>query len=533
MAIKLNEDSIRSAIQHLCRFGDTDIFPHLFELLFLSENIEEVAKLLSETDLQNFNPSHSVEALAPKSRYGFRIANQLMFVDALVFLAGVIELGPDLETLKAPHEELGPFAYRFEDQSNGSLFAPNRSYRNWIGFQREFSEQSDFSHVVYTDIADFYQRIYFHRIENVLRSASSKQGIASLIERIIKKIRAKQSYGIPVGGTASRFIAEAVLSDFDHSLEAEEYQFSRFVDDIRIFVGDGESPYRALATAAEALLAEGLTLNAQKTKVLTKEQYVEHLDDEGLDTFDETQREALEMLSASIYFDDAEGPTDEQLASLQTINLVMLLEELLEHEIWDFGKVRSVLRALRLTRNSECIPFLIENLEKLLPFVKDIVLLLDTLQENGELPIDFDITEQILSYLSEGAGRRVAVIRAWLMELFIRQITPLTAKQLNAIERTSELDGRQIVLCHAAIGDVVYFRKNKTRLDQFSRFEQYALVVGATCLPKDEFETWVDATRAGMSSPLEKSFCSWAKSKHGAFPQLVSDLANLAQSSDD
>ncbi|MHA6690024.1 hypothetical protein [Devosia sp. A449] len=168
----------------------------------------------------------------------------------------------------------------------------------------------------------------------------------------------------------------------------------------------------------------------------------------------------------------------------------------------------------------------------LLPFIKDVVLLLDNLSKSGALPNGFDITPSVVGHLKAGAGRSVPVIRAWLLELFVRRVTPITAKTLGEIERVSELDGRQIILINATIANVAYFRKNKTRFDQFSVFEQYALIVGATCLPKDEYETWVDAVRGGMGQPLDKSFCDWAKSKQGNFGSIVTDLANLAQASD-
>ncbi|MHA6690023.1 RNA-directed DNA polymerase [Devosia sp. A449] len=315
MATYLAENSIRTAVSHLCRFGDTDIFPHLIELVYLAEKVDEIVDQLKSYDVSNFQPSHSVEALAPKSRYGFRIANQLIMLDALLLMAGTVDIAPDLENFKAPNEVFGPFSYRFENKGSGSVLKDGRTYRDWIEFQREIAKDETIEFVVFTDIADFYQRIYFHRIENVLRAASANKGVAYLIEKIIKKIRAKQSYGIPVGGTASRFIAEAVLSDFDHALEAEECEFTRFVDDIRIYVRQGESAYRSLAFAAEVLLSEGLTLNAQKTRVVTREQYVDFLDDEGLDAFDEAQRAALESLSNSLYFDEAEEPDEEELAS--------------------------------------------------------------------------------------------------------------------------------------------------------------------------------------------------------------------------
>jgi len=48
--------------------------------------------------------------------------------------------------------------------------------------------------VIFTDIADFYQRIYLHRIENTLDSATANKGVKRFIEKIIKQVRSKQSY---------------------------------------------------------------------------------------------------------------------------------------------------------------------------------------------------------------------------------------------------------------------------------------------------------------------------------------------------
>lgn len=528
-AAYISEASIKTAIAHICRFGDTDIFPHLVELVFLLEKSSDVVSSLTTYDINNFQASHSVEALAPKSRYGFRIANQLLVLDALLLISSVVEIAPDLEKLKAPAITLGPFAYRYEDQGDGSIVEPKRTYRDWIALQKELAQDQSVTHVVFTDIADFYQRIYFHRIENVLRSASPNKAVAYLIEKIIKKIRAKQSYGIPVGGMAARFIAEAVLADFDHALEAEQYKFTRFVDDVRIMISDGEDSYRALAFAAEVLLSEGLTLNAQKTKVISREQYQSFLEDEGLDVFNETQRDALDALSYSFYGDLVEEPDEEELAALQALNLVEILDTLLGEEVWDFGKIRSVLRALRLTRNVECVPFISDNFELLLPFVKDVVLLLDALAADGSLEDGFDITDRVAATLEKGPGRSVLVIRAWLLELFVRGVTSVTAKQLNQISRMSELDGRQIILAHGRIEDVAYFRRQKTKFDQFSKFEQYALMLGASCLPKDEFETWIDAIKAGMVHPLDKLYCDWVKEKQGKFNDVLLKLGNLAQ----
>jgi len=55
------------------------------------------------------------------------------------------------------------------------------------------------SPVLETDIADFYQRIYFHRVENLLNDAGASRESYTLIKKIIQVCRSKQSFGLPVG----------------------------------------------------------------------------------------------------------------------------------------------------------------------------------------------------------------------------------------------------------------------------------------------------------------------------------------------
>ena len=129
-----------------------------------------------------------------------------------------------------------------------------------------------------TDIADFYQRIYLHRIENCLDTATANKGVKRFVEKLIKQVRSKQSYGIPVGGTASRLIAEAVLADTDNALAGEGIEFTRFVDDFCVFVKPDQAPYSILAFFADQLAAsEGLSLNAQKTKLFTIEEFQQQI----------------------------------------------------------------------------------------------------------------------------------------------------------------------------------------------------------------------------------------------------------------
>ena len=65
--------------------------------------------------------------------------------------------------------------------------------------------------------------------------------------KALKVIRVKQSFGLPVGGTAARLLSELALSDTDRALADHGISATRFVDDFRIFLGARDNPYDVLS----------------------------------------------------------------------------------------------------------------------------------------------------------------------------------------------------------------------------------------------------------------------------------------------
>jgi hypothetical protein len=232
MPTKLSAASIDRAINHLIKYGDTDVLPPSFECVFLSEKRAEIVSEIEKLDLDSFSPAQAVDMISPKSKLGFRIVHQFPLLESILFTACIVEIGEDIEQLKLPSSDFGPFAYRFKAGQDASLFADGHHYRDWLVQHSGIITGDNFSHVIFTDIADFYQRIYLHRIENTLDNATEKKGINRFIVKLIKQVRSKQSHGIPVGGSASRVLAEAVLTDSDSALVDEDYVFTRYVDDL-------------------------------------------------------------------------------------------------------------------------------------------------------------------------------------------------------------------------------------------------------------------------------------------------------------
>ncbi len=79
------------------------------------------------------------------------------------------------------------------------------------------------------DIADFYPRIYQHRLQNVVETVASSQHVRDvgrvLAKKLIGNLMGRNSYGIPIGPYASRLLAEAILIDVDSFLQTRNVDF--------------------------------------------------------------------------------------------------------------------------------------------------------------------------------------------------------------------------------------------------------------------------------------------------------------------
>lgn len=273
----LEKQCIARAIEHLSAVGDTDLFPKLPELRFLQAQQDAIIDLIDRMGVGNYNPTSSVEVLTPKSELGFRIGHQLTVTDSLIYTASVIETAPGIERLRQQQSGDIPFSYRYDENGGPRMFEQGRGYHDWLTHLTQLGGDEPFADsqpVLETDISDFYQRIYFHRIENILNDANASRHSSGAIKKIIQVCRSKQSFGIPVGSSASRLLAEALLCDTDRLLLDLGLTASRYVDDYRIIASDKYNTHTILCRLAEHLMVtEGLSLNTAKTRIQTHHRF--------------------------------------------------------------------------------------------------------------------------------------------------------------------------------------------------------------------------------------------------------------------
>lgn len=510
----MDEAHFKRAILHLADLGDTDILPPLFEFQFFKEAAETVVKKLNGFSAGSYIPVGAFEVLSPKTQTSFRIAHQLHATDTLLFTAAAIEIAKAVDELRLGSEH-GAFAYRFDkDSDSSSLFTDECTYHDWLVSVSEMCEPNEaFSNdplVLETDISDFYGRIYFHRIEHVLDDVEAANAPRKIIENVIKNSRARQSYGLPVGGAASRVIAEGVLIDVDTMLRRQGLKFTRFVDDFRIFVDSPAEAHAALCRLAEHLmLTEGLSLNAAKTRILTASAAKAEIDDSFSEIFTKEERNGLDRYLRSIY--DSEDVAETIADEIDQSTLVEKLDKAIKSEKIDYTAVKLILRAMRVSVLENPSAF-ISQFSQLLYFApRDFCILMGAqAQLNPEAAAS--MADKLLEIVKISPFKDMTLLRIWVNHLFVSGALPITDQRMGLLQfGDNPIEKRQAILLRARLKDRAFFREAKTRFGDLSEWEKPALMLGASCLAASEYDTWLGFCKGKSSDLLADEYIGWLK----------------------
>lgn len=515
----MDEAHFKRAILHLADLGDSDILPSLFEFQFFKESAEAIVKKLIALSPGSYSPIGAFEVLSPKTQTSFRIAHQLYATDTLLFTAAAIEIAAALDERRLSPEQ-GAFSYRFDnDASSSSLFTDSCTFHDWLVSLAEMCEPSEaFSNdplVLETDISDFYGRIYFHRIEHVLDDIEAANAPRKIIENVIKSSRARQSFGLPVGGAASRIIAEGILIDVDTMLRRDGLKFTRFVDDFRIIVDTPARAHTALCRLAEHLmLTEGLSLNAAKTRILSASAVKSEINNSFSDVFTTEERDGLDRYLRAIY--DGEDVAETIADHIDPTTLINKLEKIIKSERIDYTAVKLILKAMRAIL-IEDLDLFISQFSELLYFApRDFCILVGAqAQKNPEAAER--IADKMLSLTKTSPFKDMALVRIWASHLFVAGALPISDARISEFEfGGTPIEKRQAILLRGRLKDRAFFREAKTRFGELSEWEKPAMMLGASCLAASEYDTWIGFCKGKSSNFLFDEYISWLKENRSA-----------------
>jgi len=515
----ISNDSLDWALAHIKKYGDTDIFPVPFEFDAIEFSWDNIKNWLNSENLIDWKVRPIRKCLTPKHRFGFRIATQLDPIDSILFAAIIYEIGEDIEAARIKKEENVSFSYRFNPTNNGDMYNLDYNWDKFIENCQGLTNSGEYKFVVVADIADFYPRIYFHPLENALKKCSNKSNHVHTIKSMIKQWNYNISYGIPVGQSTTRLLAELVIDDVDKGLRAEGITHCRYVDDFRIFCKDKREGYESLAILANILFENhGLTLQQHKTKILDIEEFSNiYLKTDEIQEFNSLSEKFLEILDEigieNRYEEiDYSDLNPEIQAEIDSLNLKELLKEQVskDSEI-STSIVRFVLRRLGQLDDKGSIDFVLENIDDFYPVFKDVIKYIQNLRslENNEKK---KYGTKLIDLINNSIVGHLEYHRAWVFNTFTKYSgwnnEELFVKLFN--NYPDAFSQRKIILSLGRTNQQFWFKTRKRYFSQLQPWLRRAFLAAASCLPGDEAKHWYQAISRSLDQ-LEKSIVDWVK----------------------
>jgi len=517
------ERHFKFAVENIAKYGDTDIFPFPIENHVFFDRPDDVVKILL---LMHGNLTKAIEdsppmvegMLSPVGYTGFRWATQIDPIWNAYFLGLVISVGQDIENARIPSEKKNVFSYRFQpDQENKTIF--NKSI-GWAEFQRESVEKARKSkYVLVCDISDFYPSVYHHRLDNALSKATSNKSNSGQIMKLLMNFSGNVSYGLPVGGPASRLLSELLLNRVDRLLITNGIDFCRFADDYHIFADSAEDAYNSLLFLSVKLQAnEGLLLQKTKTKVISSDEFLatsEFASENEPESLEQTNNRMF--LRLRLHYDPYSATADEDYELLKSeitkFDIVgMLGRELKKSRIHQSltKKLISAIKLLNKHQRDSAIVSMMDNLPILFPVFPSILHLVKGTIDD----ISDETRETVFGRLRELLQNNSYILSvpthlAYTVRILANDTSVESDEILSKIYEKSNSNSirRDVILVMAKRNADYWISDVRRNFRTITEWERTALLVSSFMLG-DEGEHWRRSIKS-LISPMQKLVLEW------------------------
>ncbi|MDZ8066754.1 MAG: RNA-directed DNA polymerase [Nostoc sp. DedQUE08] len=526
--MKLEDTSLEWALKHLTRYYDSDFYPKSFEFEAIAYYWVQVKNYILNLELLDYTPRTPFASLAFKVNRTFRVVHQLDPVDALIFTALVYEITQIIEDYRIPVCDRIACSYRIKTDVNGSFFEKDDDgWTNYIEKSDELANSYPDGFVLLCDITDFYNQIYLHRIQNIVSEAGSSPYYehATVLEKFLMGLNTNTSRGIPVGPMASMVLAEAIMGDIDKKIATFTRDFTRWVDDIRIFFSSKEQAQFLLHELTRYLYtSHRLVLSDHKTQIITVNEFrrkyhksQEKIEKEAvLERFAGYLHEKRIKLSnpypSILESNDKEAAINfEMLESDEKFKIITaayeeLFVKIIGAEYLDLGLTRYLLRQATSYRYRNLVPIVLDNFETLLPVIREVVIYLNRVLSERQVQNYKNKFEQILTqeYLA------LPYINIWVFNLFQNEHFN---KIILSIDYGSIKRVREKALIAKRKRDTTWVKDHKDGLDVLGPWDKRAILYAATVLSPDEMTHWLNLASA-RGDILDKAIVAYLRSKN-------------------
>ena len=509
--MKLSPDSIEWSLRFLQRHSDGDIFPSIPELSAVCEDPMSLIKDLAATPLCRLPPQPSRRFIVPKDELSYRLATQLYPQDSIILTSIVHQYGKQIEARRLAKENV--CSYRFEPDMEYGLYGRATYWNDF--WSRGRSASASCTHVLYCDIADFYNQIYHHTVENQLAESRFPRTTIKWILELLSSTTARVSRGVPVGPHAVHLIAECTLIPVDNSLRSHGLNFARCADDIMVFCDSYDAAMRALRVVVTTLdKQQRLILQHHKTKIYTNDRFDSHcrkmMEDRPINAAEGRLLKVVREHSdgnpyASITHNQIPSEVRKEFSESIIDDIV---NEYLRSPETDFSRLKWFFRRLTQVGDPGALPIVIGNASKLRPCIADICTYMASVR-SVEPETWRRIGGQLLGLLEWPAIKDSEFLKLSIMSLFAKN------RHMNHFEefarhfpQSDQHTRREVLLAAKKNLATDWLREHKESYVNMDPWQKMAFVYCMSILPTDEKRHFL--RRISHSSGFEDSLLKWA-----------------------
>jgi len=157
-------------------------------------------------------------------------------------------------------------SHRLRSETSELMFKdPLDAYSKFIEIQHHHADAKDFSHCVKLDASNYYERIYLHKLRQLLQRLGVPDAVYSALMMLLRKFSDGVSFGIPQGLWPSDYLGNIYLLYLDEYLVNQGIYAIRYVDDYRIFCNSDLEARSILKSCCNVLRPLGLSPQPLKT----------------------------------------------------------------------------------------------------------------------------------------------------------------------------------------------------------------------------------------------------------------------------
>lgn len=507
--MKLSEESIEFAKKHINKYYDSDFFPKskIFDNLWMVW--PQIKNYLTNVDISDIDTTIPKTFAARKSRGGYRIVHRLEPINAIVYTALAYMIARKIESARMPKELKIACSYRICISDDGDFFEKKNCYTDFNDKSKELSKK--YQYVLQTDITDFYNQIYVHRLQNAIETAdASLFEISNEIERFILKINSNTSKGIPVGPAASIVFSEALMIDIDNFISNKGFEFTRYVDDIRIFSQEKKDLDKLLEELTTYLYEQHrLNLSSSKTYIYNISEFISkeinnpeeiEIQEQHKLLVDFAEEFSILMGYENNFIDELQLqdlPNENQLKIKYQV-LKDLLDKLVQTNKFDLGLIRHILKQARIRRCRNILPILLNNFHFFIPVIREVCLYLDCVLTKETIENNKELIHQILN---DSELMNLSFVKYWINWLVIQKINLFDKIYFKSF--FNNLDYYWKIKENIALRNITYINSLKINYDNFDIWTRLVILQGIKLLPIAEKKAFLASRQNGMKKSEE------------------------------